>query len=84
MKQLEEILNFRAIEYDKDYLIIHHPYEYTTGKSMLIKAKGIDLLDIIKDVFDYDEEDYRNFDEFLDSAFEKNGDGWDYLQIFEV
>jgi hypothetical protein len=83
MKQLEEILNFRAIEYDKDYLIIHHPYEYKTGESMLIKAKGTEVLEIIKKVFDYKKEDYRNFDEFLDAAFTKNGDGWDYLQIFE-
>jgi len=84
MKQLEEISNFKTIEYDEDYLIIHHPYEYKTGGSTLIKAKGIDLLDMIKEVFDYEEEDFDTFDKFLDSAFEKNGDGWDYLQIFEV
>jgi len=94
MKKLKEI-TFDKIA-DTDYYIIYHK---TCGsyvnppETFLSKGTGKEVIDLLKETFSYDswmgdvdlttpgEKVKKDFFEYAEAL---NGDGWDWIQLFEL
>ena len=83
MKKHEPITHFDQIDDPNNYIVIRHPYG-SEGVPEILTGDAEDVINLICEIFKWDPEDYKDFNDFLQSANEKNGDGWDYLQIIEL
>jgi len=81
MKSLDQV-NIEDIKLDKKYLLVVQLYErYGDGGMEPYIGKGDEVIEKIKQIFGHDEEDGEDWLEFVE---ERNGDGDDYVEVFEV
>jgi hypothetical protein len=81
MKNLDQV-NIEDIASDKKYLLVVSMYErYGDGGTESYIGTGDEVIEEIKQIFGYDEEDGEDWLEFVE---DRNGDGDDYVEVFEV
>ena len=82
---METVENIEISEIKQDatnYLVMVSPYDSPT-ESFLYKATGTQVIAKLKEIFMYDEEETESIEEFLSIIDSMNGDGYDYIQVFE-
>jgi len=85
MKTLEKIeISEIKQNNSSSYLMVVTPYERygTTQEPIIYNGSGFQLIDKIKDAYNYDPEEYDSIEEFLLAVDSMNGDGYDYIQVF--
>jgi 2-iminoacetate synthase ThiH len=81
MKSLEQV-NIENVVSDKKYLLIVQMYErYAEAGITSYIGTGDEVLEKIKQIFDYEDEDGEDWINFVE---ERNGDGDDYVEVFEI
>jgi len=81
MKSLDQV-NIEDIKSDKKYLLVVSLYErYGDGGTESYIGTGDEVIEEIKQIFGWEEEDGEDWLEFVE---ERNGDGDDYVEVFEV
>ena len=81
MKNLDQV-NIEDIASDKKYLLVVSMYErYGDGGTESYIGTGDEVIEEIKQIFGYDEEEGDDWLEFVE---ERNGDGDDFVEVFEV
>ena len=81
MKSLDQV-NIEDIKSDKKYLLVVSMYErYGDGGTESYIGTGDEVIDEIKQIFGYEEEEGDDWLEFVE---ERNGDGDDFVEVFEV
>ena len=67
------------------YLMVISPYTPFggAGEPEVSKANGNEVIAKLKEIFMYDEEETESIEEFLSIIDSMNGDGYDYIQVFE-
>ena len=81
MKNLDQV-NIEDIASDKKYLLVVSMYErYGDGGTESYIGTGKEVIEEIKQIFGYDEEEGDDWLEFVE---ERNGDGDDFVEVFEV
>jgi hypothetical protein len=81
MKSLDQV-NIEDIASDKKYLLVVSMYErYGDGGTESYIGTGEEVIEEIKQIFGYDEEEGDDWLEFVE---ERNGDGDDFVEVFEV
>jgi hypothetical protein len=81
MKSLDQV-NIEDITSDKKYLLVVSLYErYGDGGTESYIGTGDEVIEEIKQIFGWEEEDGEDWLEFVE---ERNGDGDDYVEVFEV
>ena len=88
MKNLDQV-NIEDIASDKKYLLVVSMYErYGDGGTESYIGTGDEVIEEIKQIFGYEEggEDGEDNDEdsWIEFVEERNGDGDDYVEVFEV
>ena len=88
MKSLDQV-NIEDIKSDKKYLLVVSMYErYGDGGTESYIGTGDEVIEEIKQIFGYEEggEDGEDNDEdsWIEFVEERNGDGDDYVEVFEV
>ena len=79
MKSLKQV-NIEDITSNKKYLLVVQEYErYGDGGTTSYIGIGDEVIEKIKQIFGYDEEDGDDWLEFVE---ERNGDGDDYIEVF--
>jgi len=75
-----------TIEEQKSYVVIIERYD--SGVVEAYKATGKEIIAYLKDKYGYDmmieDDEISSIAEFLARADSNNGDGDDYIQIFEI
>ena len=80
MKNLDQV-NIEDIASDKKYLLVVSMYErYGDGGTESYIGTGDEVIEEIKQIFGWEEED----DDWAGFVEERNGDGDDYVEVFEV
>ena len=83
MKSLDQV-NIEDIASDKKYLLVVSMYErYGDGGTESYIGTGKEVIEKIKQIFGYEEEE-DDGDGWLDFVEERNGDGDDFVEVFEV
>ena len=81
MKSLDQV-NIEDIKSDKKYLLVVSMYErYGDGGTESYIGTGDEVIEEIKQIFGYEDEDEFDCLEFVE---ERNGDGDDFVEVFEV
>jgi len=81
MKSLDQV-NIEDIKSDKKYLLVVSMYErYGDGGTESYIGTGDEVIEEIKQIFGYEEEEGDDWLEFVE---ERNGDGDDFVEVFEV
>lgn len=84
MKNLETI-KFTEITPETSYFCAIEQYERVgTGYLTATTGTGAEVLDMIKDTFCYDPDEYHDLEDFLGAAEGMNGDGWDFIIIYKA
>ena len=93
MKDLKVVL-FEDINPKANYLVLHEEYErYPDEPAKMQVGSGEEIIQLIKDVFDYDtflaenvsqlmDEDLLK--EFLAEAEQQSGEGEDFIEVYEI
>jgi hypothetical protein len=85
MKSLNQV-NIEDITSDKKYLLVVIVYErYGDGETLSYIGTGDEIIEEIKQMFGWEEggEDGED-DDWAGFVEERNGDGDDYIEVFEV
>ena len=85
MKSLNQV-NIEDITSDKKYLLVVQMYErYGEGETLSYIGTGDEVIEEIKRMFGWEEggEDGED-DDWAGFIEERNGDGDDYIEVFEV
>jgi hypothetical protein len=85
MKSLDQV-NIEDITSDKKYLLVVQMYErYGDGGTESYIGTGDEVIEEIKQIFGWEEggEDGED-DDWAGFVEERNGDGDDYIEVFEV
>jgi len=81
MKSLDQV-NIEDIKSDKKYLLVVSMYErYGDGGTESYIGTGDEVIEEIRQIFGYDEEEGDDWLEFVE---ERNGDGDDFVEVFKV
>jgi len=81
MKNLDQV-NIEDIKSDKKYLLVVSMYErYGDGGTESYIGTGDEVIEEIRQIFGYDEEEGDDWLEFVE---ERNGDGDDFVEVFKV
>ena len=66
------------------YLMVITPYEPygASAEPIVLHGTGNEMIEKIKDVYDYDFEEGDSIEEFLQVVDNSNGDGNDYIQVY--
>ena len=83
MKALTSI-KFSEIKPNNQYIIIATRYERFIADPCVSKGSGADILDLIEELFDWDEEEYVDLPSFLEVAESLNGDGWPLVEVYSI
>ena len=82
MKNLDQV-NIEDIASDKKYLLVVSMYErYGDGGTESYIGTGDEVIEEIKQIFGYEEEE--DGDDWAGFVEDRNGDGDDYVEVFEV
>lgn len=83
LQQLKKVDQFQDIQEDKFYSIHVEEYErFGVGGADMFFGKGTQIIEKLKNVFSIDEDDEED-DEWFNIAEERNGDGWDQVDVYE-
>jgi hypothetical protein len=85
MKSLNQV-NIEDITLDKNYLLVVQEYErYGDGERNSYVGNGEEAIEKIKQIFDWEEggEDGED-DDWAGFVEERNGDGDDYIEVYEL
>ena len=85
MKSLDQV-NIEDIKSKRKYLLVVQEYErYGDGDMCNYIGTGKEIIEKIKQIFDWEEggEDGED-DDWTEYVEERNGDGDDYIQVFEI
>ena len=83
MKSLEQV-SIENVKSDKKYLIVLSMYErYGDGGTESFIGTGDEVIEEIKQIFGYEEEE-DDGDGWIDFVEERNGDGDDFVEVFEI
>lgn len=88
MKNLTKI-DLTAIKPKSNYLMIISTYErHGDGEQVVKSGTGKEVIGVLKETFLYDgfieDNPTANEFDFLLHAGDLNGDGWDYVEIYEL
>lgn len=82
MKALKEVV-FSKVKSEENYIFYREKYErYGSGDRTFNTATGKEIIEVICDVYGFDESD-STLQDFLVNAQDSNGED-DFLQIFEL
>ena len=83
MKSLEQV-NIKDVKKKKKYLLVLSMYErYGDGGTESFIGTGKEVIEEIKQIFGYEEEE-DDGDGWIDFVEERNGDGDDFVEVFEI
>ena len=83
MKSLEQV-SIENVKSKKKYLLVLSMYErYGDGGTESFIGTGDEVIEEIKQIFGYEEEE-DDGDGWLDFVEERNGDGDDFVEVFEI
>ena len=83
MKSLEQV-SIENVKSDKKYLLVLSMYErYGDGGTESFIGTGDEVIEEIKQIFGYEEEE-DDGDGWIDFVEERNGDGDDFVEVFEI
>ena len=83
MKSLEQV-SIENVKSDKKYLLVLSMYErYGDGGTESFIGTGKEVIEEIKQIFGYEEEE-DDGDGWIDFVEERNGDGDDFVEVFEI
>jgi hypothetical protein len=83
MKSLEQV-SIENVKSKKKYLLVLSMYErYGDGGTESFIGTGKEVIEEIKQIFGYEEEE-DDGDGWIDFVEERNGDGDDYVEVFEI
>ena len=83
MKSLDQV-NIKDVKKKKKYLLVLSMYErYGDGGTESFIGTGKEVIEEIKEIFGYEEEE-DDGDSWIDFVEERNGDGDDYVEVFEI
>ena len=83
MKSLEQV-SIENVKSDKKYLLVLSMYErYGDGGTESFIGTGDEVIEEIKQIFGYEEEE-DDGDGWIDFVEERNGDGDEFVEVFEI
>ena len=83
MKSLKQV-SIENVKSKKEYLLVVQEYErFGDGGMNTYIGTGKEVIKKIKQIFGYEEEE-DDGDGWLDFVEERNGDGDDYVEVFEI
>ena len=83
MKSLKQV-SIENVKSKKKYLLVVQEYErFGDGGMNTYIGTGKEVIEKIKQIFGYEEEE-DDGDGWLDFVEERNGDGDDYVEVFEI
>ena len=83
MKSLEQV-SIENVKSEKKYLLVLSMYErYGDGGTESFIGTGDEVIEEIKQIFGYEEEE-DDGDGWIDFVEERNGDGDDFVEVFEI
>ena len=83
MKSLDQV-NIKDVKKKKKYLLVLSMYErYGDGGTESFIGTGKEVIEEIKQIFGYEEEE-DDGDGWIDFVEERNGDGDDFVEVFEI
>ena len=83
MKSLEQV-SIENVKSKKKYLLVLSMYErYGDGGTESFIGTGKEVIEEIKQIFGYEEEE-DDGDGWIDFVEERNGDGDDFVEVFEI
>ena len=83
MKSLEQV-SIENVKSKKKYLLVLSMYErYGDGGTESFIGTGDEVIEEIKQIFGYEEEE-DDGDGWIDFVEERNGDGDDFVEVFEI
>ena len=83
MKSLKQV-SIENVKSKKEYLLVVQEYErYGDGGTESYIGTGKEVIEKIKQIFGYEEEE-DDGDGWIDFVEERNGDGDDFVEVFEI
>ena len=83
MKSLDQV-NIKDVKKKKKYLLVLSMYErWGDGGTESFIGTGDEVIEEIKQIFGYEEEE-DDGDGWIDFVEERNGDGDDFVEVFEI
>ena len=83
MKSLNQV-NIEDIKSKKEYLLVVQEYErFGEGGMNPYIGTGKEVIEKVKQIFGYEEEE-DDGDGWIDFVEERNGDGDDFVEVFEI